>query len=349
MSTIFENLVDNFWRLCYTNIMNLAEKIYQKLDSCRGKSVSGAEFAREFGVSRNAVWKAVKQLRTDGIKITAVTNRGYTLEESNNVLTVSGIQKYISFDGRIIIEKSVGSTNDEVKKLALAGAPQWSIVIAEEQTCGRGRYGRAFYSPYGSGLYVSILLRPEFAATDTLYITTSAAVAVCEAIETVCTKKANIKWVNDILIDNQKVCGILTEASYNVENNRLDYAIVGIGINVTEAAFPPKIKEIATSLFGDGPIPNDCRAKLAGRLLERFRYYYERIPTRAFYREYRRRMLWIGLWVEVNAGNRSGLAQILDLDEHCFLKVRFQDGMVRSLSSGEVSIRPYREKDVDGK
>ena len=182
-----------------------------------------------------------------------------------------------------------------------------------------GRYNRAFYSPSGEGVYFSVLLRPEFSAAETLYITTSAAVAVCEAIESLSKKKAQIKWVNDVLIEGKKTCGILTEASFDVENGKIKYAVVGIGINVKQELFPNELKDIATSVFGTEYRPG-MRSELIAAVLDKLKYYYDKIPQRAFFEEYKRRSVVIGKRVKVVSGNLNGYAQIIDLDENCFLK-----------------------------
>ena len=310
--------------------MKLKEKIYRKLDGARGRSFSGEELAEEFGVSRNAVWKAVKSLQAEGFAIAAASNRGYSLED----------EKFLAGgEYQISVADSPGSVLDDLKEAAAKGTPAWSVRIAEEQTAGRGRFGRPFYSPKGAGLYIGILLRPKLTAAETLFITTSAAVAVCEALESVCPEPCEIKWVNDVFLRGRKVCGILTEASFSVESGGLARAIVGIGVNIRDTAFPPELQGIATSVFEGRECPAETRAKIAAKLLERFRYYVENIPQRAFYAEYRRRSFVIGKRVEVRSGDlcESGIA--LDLDENCFLKVRLDNGQEKLLSGGEVSIK----------
>ena len=319
--------------------MSVKEEIYKVLDARRGESVSGEELAQKLGVTRNAVWKAVRARRREGFGIAATPNRGYALLPENDVLTASGIYKYLKGDFTVSVKKTVASTNDEVKAMAESGMPEWTAVFAEEQTAGRGRYSRPFYSPQGAGLYVSILLRPQFSAQETLFITTSAAVAVCEAIESAGGRDCLIKWVNDVFIGGKKVCGILTEASFGVESGKLSYAVVGIGVNVRPTAFPAELNGIAGSVFEEGGMPADARAKLAAAILERFRYYYENIPRRAFFAEYKRRSFVIGRQVTVNAGEQSGVATVLDLNDDCSLRVRFADGREGNLSAGEVSIR----------
>ena len=259
-------------------------------------------------------------------------------ESELNLMLVKDLQKYLEDGFFLNVLPSCTSTNDEVKKLAAEGAPAWTAVLAEEQTAGRGRYARPFYSPRGAGLYISVLIRPNLPAAETLFITTSAAVAVCEAIEKVADVHAEIKWVNDVFLGGKKVCGILTEAAFNVESGGLDYAIVGIGINVTRHGFPADLEGIATSVFEDTP-PADVRARLAAELLKSLKRYVEGISVRSFYEEYKRRSFVLGKRVLAVSGDFSREGVVIDLDENCFLKIRFDDGSERLLSSGEVSIR----------
>ena len=319
--------------------MELKEKLLRKLESCRGEYISGEELAAAFGVSRNAVWKNVRALEKEGFAIASVKNRGYALLPESDALSAAGIEKFLSGGFSVRVLKDTGSTNDEVKALAAAGAPEWTAVIAEEQTRGRGRYSRPFYSPAGAGLYMSVLLRPKIPAAETLFITACTAVAVCEAIESVSKKYAEIKWVNDVYMGGKKVCGILTEASFDVESGGLAYAVVGIGINVKQSAFPAELQGRAASVFGEGEYPSEGRARIAAAVLERLRYYCGRIAERSFFAEYKRRSFVVGRHVQVVSGSLSGEADVLDLDENCFLLVRFADGTIRHLSAGEVSIK----------
>lgn len=334
-----EKSVDNFGRVWYDAGMELKEEILRKLDAARGEYFSGEQLAAEFGVSRSAVWKCIKKLEREGFAIASVKNRGYAVLAESDALSASGIEKFTGGGFSVRVIKKTGSTNDEAKALAAEGAPEWTAVIAEEQTQGRGRYQRSFYSPAGSGLYMSVILRPAFPASETLFITACAAAAVAEAIESVSRKYAEIKWVNDVFIGGKKVCGILTEAAYDVESGGVSYAVVGIGVNVKESAFPPEIRDTAGAVFADSMYPSEGRARLAAAILERLRYYTERIPSRDFYTEYKRRSLVIGKRVTVVSGMLEGEAEVLDLDENCFLVVRFDDGTVRTLSAGEVHIK----------
>lgn len=318
--------------------MELKFEILQKLNQAQG-SVSGEEMAKEFGVSRSAIWKAVRTLKREGVAITAVQNCGYCLDGEEDLLDAKTIESMVQFPCRVKVLSKTASTNDEIKRLAEAGGEEWCVVLAEEQTEGRGRYHRKFYSQRSKGVYLSILLRPTFSAQETLFITTCAAVAVCEAIEEISGKSVSIKWVNDVFLDGKKVCGILTESTYNVESGQVGYAIVGIGINVIQQEFSQELDGVATSIFDKGEYPQNGRNSLAAEVINRFRKYYDCIPHRTFFSEYKRRSMVLGREVNVVSGNLSGKAEVLDIDNNCCLRVRFANGEVKTISSGEVSIK----------
>lgn len=211
--------------------MTLKDKIIELLDFNRGAYLSGEEIAAMLNVTRASVWKAVKSLQKEGYEISAVTNKGYCLSEYTDILSLPGISKYLSTEaGELCIEvhKKVDSTNTMMRQRAVSGSAEGCVIIAGEQTNGRGRFGRSFYSPSDTGIYMSLLLRPTLTTDNSVLITTSAAVAVCEAIEKILSKTPQIKWVNDIYIDGKKVCGILTEASLGLESGMLEYVVLGI-------------------------------------------------------------------------------------------------------------------------
>jgi len=322
--------------------MNVKTQVLEVLESNRGTFISGTELANKISVSRNAVWKAIKALEEEGYEISAIKNRGYSLSEETDILSEQSIQKYLKeypdvFD--IEVYKVIESTNNKAKALGAEGAAEGKVVLAEEQTGGKGRLGRKFFSPNGSGIYMSILLRPQVEATKALLITTAAAVAVAEAIEAVSDKEAKIKWVNDIFIENKKVCGILTEASLGMENGGVEYAVLGIGINVKEpkGGFPEEIEDIATSVFKEAN--TDVRSQLVAQILERFWGYYQVLCDKTYMEEYKRRSFLIGKEITVISGEERRLATALEINDECQLKVRMEDGEECILSTGEVSIK----------
>lgn len=241
----------------------------------------------------------------------------------------------------IKVYKSITSTNTVLKEMAASGAPEGTVLIAETQTEGRGRMGRNFYSPSDTGIYLSILLRPTIPAKDSLFLTTAAAVAVAKSIETIKDCNADIKWVNDIYIDNKKVCGILTEGSINTQNGGLDYAVVGIGINVCppEEGFPSQLENIAGSIFTREEISTDKKRLLIEELLSLFIHYYKAMPDRIFFEEYKKRSFLLGKKIYVIRNDKHIPAKAMDIDDECHLIVKYDNGATESLSSGEVSIK----------
>ncbi|MFD2878060.1 biotin--[acetyl-CoA-carboxylase] ligase [Paenibacillus rhizoplanae] len=241
---------------------------------------------------------------------------------------------------RLEVFKSVASTNELVKALASGGEAEGKVILSEEQTAGRGRKGRPFFSPAGTGIYMSILLRPRLSATDATLLTTSAAVAVALAIESVSGLSTQIKWVNDVFMNGKKVCGILTEASLSLESEWLDYAVLGIGINVTlpSGGFPAELSEVATSIYEAGNPQGDLRNRLTAEVLNRFMGYYEQLKERLFLPEYRQRMMSLGETVMVVKEHQEQAATAVDIDNDCRLKVRYPNGDEEYLSSGEVRI-----------
>ena len=324
--------------------MRTTERVLELLEQHRGRAVSGEELAGKLGVSRNAVWKAIEELRRGGVKIYAKTKKGYFLPESDMSLSKEGITALLGETPLTIdVRGTVTSTNDLLKQLALNGAPEGYALIAREQTAGKGRLGRSFYSPEGSGVYISLLLRPRLGAEDSLFITTSAAVAVCRAIETVSNGKLKpmIKWVNDIFVNQKKVCGILTEASVSFESGMLDYAILGIGINITtpEGDFPEEIKGIATSLFGQIEQDN-IRNRLTAEVLRELEGLIGDPSDKAYLEEYKKRQLLIDRDVNVIKNDSKTPARALGIDDRARLLVRYADGSREALISGEVSVKP---------
>ncbi len=323
--------------------MSTKDKVLALFEKNRGFYISGEKIARELRITRTAVWKAVKILQKEGYEIKAVTNRGYCLDKNSDVLSSWGIKSHLSekrADIRPEVFVSVDSTNNVCRKKAAAGESEGYVAVAGAQTAGRGRRGRSFYSPADSGLYMSILLRPEgYSSSQILRLTTAAAVAVSEAIEKLSGKKAEIKWVNDVFVDGRKVCGILSEAVCAVPDGKLESVIVGIGINVYAPAggFPPEIRETAGCVFDKTAV--GLKDRLAAEVLERLMAYYNDLLGDYCYDEYRSRSLVIDKDVTVLSSDVSAKAHVIDLDRDFGLKVRYPDGTEEVLRSGEISIR----------
>lgn len=213
-----------------------------------GEYISGEKLSEILGVSRTAVWKAINSLRDDGYEIDSVTNKGYKLVKKPNVLNASTISEGLNVKvvgTEIITLKTVDSTNEEIKRKAHENARSGLVVISCEQTAGKGRLGRKWASNEG-GVYFSFLLRPELPPSDVSGITLAAGLGVCLAIRKFTGLDAKIKWPNDVIVGNKKICGILTEMT--AQTDMVDFVVIGIGINVLQESFPEEIAYKATSL-----------------------------------------------------------------------------------------------------
>lgn len=318
--------------------MRVKDSVLEALLAADGAFVSGGELAATLGVSRNAVWKAVRSLQAEGYDVQSVTGKGHRLN-SCDVLHAHGVERYLQTDGLAVqVHGTVTSTNTLAKEAAEQGAPEGTVILAAAQTAGRGRLGRTFCSPPDTGLYMSVVLRPTLAAEQALHITTAAAVAVCRAIERVSDRVPSIKWVNDVFCDGKKVCGILTQAAFEPETGGLSYAVLGIGINVRvpKGGFPEEIADIAGAVFKEG---EGDRCRLAAAVLDAFFEEYRRLEDGAYIAEYRARSLLDGKAVTVHAPTGDRAATALYVDEACRLCVRYDDGEEDTLSFGDVSIR----------
>ena len=323
--------------------MGTKEQLLALLEKNKGVYFSGEEIAEKLSVSRTAVWKAVESLRGEGYRIDAVRNKGYCLSVETDILSVQGIEKYLNpicAGLKLAVFSTVQSTNTMAREAAVSGAPEGYTVIANMQTDGRGRSGRSFFSPADTGVYLSLLLRPPHCSSrEAARLTTMAAVAVCEAIEAVSGERAQIKWVNDIYVSEKKVCGILTEASFGLEDGFLEYAILGVGINVSPPrdGFPEELRSIAGTVFHEAH--SDGKNHLAAEFLNRFMSYYT-VPEKINYIDrYRSRSLAIGREIRVIFPDCQKKAVALDIDEDCHLIVKYEDGRIETLSYGEVSLK----------
>ena len=329
--------------------MSTKDEMLALFEQNKGQWLSGEVIAERLQISRTAIWKAVESLRADGYAIEAQRAKGYCLSVLTDIVSSQGISKYLKKELDIEVFDEVGSTNTLLKEKAASGAREGKVIVANSQTGGKGRMGRTFYSPNDTGVYISVLLRPtDIAPERALKITTMAAVAACYAIEEVCGKQAQIKWVNDIFVNGRKAVGILTEASISMENGHLEYAVIGIGFNVypPKGGFPKEIRETAGSILEES-VP-DAKNRIAAEFLNRFFAIYEAEDHLQYEDEYKRRSLVLGKYVDVytlasSGGTPSGdarRAKVLDITEDCNLLVTYDDGTEAVLSSGEVSVRP---------
>ena len=322
--------------------MNVKESLLNTLAASNGNYISGAALAESLGVSRNAVWKAVKSLESEGYTIESVAAKGYRLAENNNRLSEKLISSYLSTSAlgrQLTVLDEVDSTNRAAKDLAAKGAPHGTTVAADMQTMGRGRLGRSFISPSGTGVYVSTVVRPELPVELTPMMTTAAAVTVAEAVEKLSGHETQIKWVNDVYLCGKKICGILTEASLGLETRSLDYAVIGIGVNVRSirGKFDTELSRTATSIEDETGVIVD-RNRLCAEILNRLEVHLASIPERGFIEEYRRREFLTGNDITANIGSESIAGKALGVDSDLNLIVEFPDGTVRHLGSGEANL-----------
>lgn len=317
-------------------------EVLRILRSAGGEPVSGEVLASEIGVSRNSIWKAVTALKDEGYEIEGRQKRGYVLSESD-VLSADEIKRYLNnphCSSKIIIYDTVDSTNNAAKRYAAenSGGDVFDrVFIAKEQTAGKGRLGRSFYSPLGSGLYISFLLRPGIMTESAVMLTTAASVAVCEAIAAAIGEKTEIKWVNDVYCRGKKICGILTEAVSDIESGSVESVVIGIGVNISTTDFPDDLGKVAGSLDSTDA---DIRSRLAaeiinqidkivcGEILEHGDY--------GYIKKYKERSMVLGK--DIRIVNTDESAHVIDIDERGGLVVETESG-IRTISTGEISIR----------
>lgn len=237
--------------------------------------------------------------------------------------------------GSLHLFDSIDSTNTRAKQLATAGAPHGTVLIADTQTGGRGRMGRSFLSPKGAGIYLSVILRPGCAGQELMHLTCATGVAVCDAVEAVCGVRLRIKWINDLILGAKKLGGILTELSLNSRTGMVDYAVIGIGLNVS--ATPDGVEQISTSLWENGHCAD--RNALIAAILIRLEQMATKLTDRSVMEQYRKDCLTLNQDVCVMGSDGVRYGTALEIDAQGGLLVRYSDGNLETVNSGEVSIR----------
>lgn len=238
--------------------------------------VSGQELCNKFGVSRTAIWKVINQLKEQGYEIDSIQNKGYHITKAPDVMTEEELQssRNTTWAGQEIrYFESIDSTNFKAKELAEQGFPSGTLVVSDEQTAGRGRRGRSWESPSGTGIFMTLMLKPEINPNNASMLTLVSALAVAKAINEVTGLEAQIKWPNDIVVNGKKICGILTEMS--AQFDYINHIVIGIGINVHNEAFPEEIAHMASSIMLESGGNRYRRAEIIEKILEYFEKYYE--------------------------------------------------------------------------
>ncbi|MBI5205120.1 MAG: biotin--[acetyl-CoA-carboxylase] ligase [Nitrospirae bacterium] len=304
--------------------------------------VSGEDMSRALGITRAGIWKRIEELRSKGYKIQASTAKGYRLVKSPE-FSMEELEMIVQGDiGReIIFFESIGSTNTAALELAEKGAPHGTVVIADRQAKGKGRLGRTWVSPPRSNIYMSVILRPEIETEDATLLTIMAAVSCAKGVMKSTGLKAEIKWPNDLMISSKKLGGILTEMKSDPDG--IVFAVIGIGINVnskTKKDFPPDIRGIATSIREElGKIQS--RTFIIAEILKELEHWYRVLLTggrKPLFDEWKRLSSTLGRKVKVTAGDNvfTGVAE--DIDKGGMLILRLPSGMLKKISSGDVTM-----------
>ena len=305
--------------------------------------VSGQELCGQLGVSRTAVWKTINQLKEAGYEIEAVQNKGYRLISAPDILSASELESLCRtkwLGKKICSYQEIDSTNTEGKRLAEEGASHGTVIVAEVQTAGRGRRGHQWSSPKGTGIWFSLILKPDIAPNYASMLTLVAAMAVSKAMERLPGIHPQIKWPNDVVLEGKKVCGILTEMSAQIDY--INYIVVGIGINVKAQAFPEEIAGVATSLEQNWTGTAISRGELLAAVLEEFESYYEKymetLDVSLFLEEYHARLVNKDRQVKVLdlKGAYEGIARGINAKGELLVE---REGTLIAVNAGEVSVR----------
>lgn len=306
--------------------------------------ISGQHISEKLNVSRTSVWKYINMLKEEGYLIESVSKKGYKLLKSPDILTENEITPYLNtkyIGNKIIHFHTINSTNTKAKELASLGEENGTIILSEEQTLGKGRLGRQWCSPKGKGIWLSLILKPDLDPINASKITQIGAAALCKSFIEIGIPSF-IKWPNDIVINNRKVCGILTEM--NGELNRINYIILGIGINVNIDMddLPEELKDTASSLKIESGKTID-RRKLAALILNNFELLYNELLNECHINSSidicRKNSILLNKQIRIINKNSTKIAKALDLDNEGRLIVQLEDGTVDTIISGEVSIR----------
>lgn len=250
-------------------------------------------------------------------------------------LSEKEIKKHLQIDALVRVFGNIDSTNNEAKRLAEGGFFSPALILAEEQSAGRGRLGRSFYSPESTGLYFTVIIPVNFPLEDITLITPAAAVAVHRTLSQFTDKKLFIKWVNDIYCEDKKICGILAEALSSTETGIIRAVAVGIGINLSTKDFPKDISSVASSLALENADRNHIAAGIANELFA----FTENLSAREFIPEYRKYSYVTGKEIFFIQGEKTTNARVLDIDDDGGLVVLLENGETTTLRGGEISVR----------
>jgi BirA family biotin operon repressor/biotin-[acetyl-CoA-carboxylase] ligase len=310
----------------------------------QGNPVSGETLAKEMGVSRTAVWKYISKLRLEGYQIKSSPRIGYSLADDLDVLLPEDIEEGLNSNWLIAFHRKVVSTQEVAREIAIGGASEKTVVVAEQQSNGRGRLGRSWVSPLG-GVYLSFILRPQLKPVEILRLPLLAGVAVTGAIGKVSGLQPSLKWPNDVLLGGMKVGGILCEL--DAETDSVNHIILGIGVNVNNET-PRNLKGIATSLKEEWGEPFS-RARFIGCLLDEMESLYLKSKHEGFapiLAAWKRLSSTLGSEVIVGAGLGEEIeGKAVDIDDNGALLIRKSDGILVRVVAGDVTLRKNSKKE----
>lgn len=303
---------------------------------------SGEEISQKLGVTRATVWKGIKKLQEQGYQIESSTKKGYKLIETPNIISPGEIKHNLKtkvLGQTIFYQDIMESTNSKAKRLASDGAEEGLLVIADQQSAGKGRLGRIWESPAGTGIWMSLVLKPNISPQYASQLTLIAGLSICEVIKEVTGLEAKIKWPNDIVVNGKKVCGILTEMSAEMEG--IKHIILGIGINVNMSSFPNTLS-YASSLSIEGKKEYSRKSIIKG-FLEKFEVdyivYKNQLNLKAFLERYEKSCITLNKKVKLIMGEEEIIAQAEGITEDGAIRVTLEDGTTKDIVSGEVSVR----------
>lgn len=317
------------------------EKVFKILQSSKDY-ISGQEISKKLNVSRQAVWKAINSLKQQGFVIDSVTNKGYKIIDYPKSLNKQVLDNTLEteFIGKnMIVLDTISSTNDYLKVLGHKDGKNGTVAAAREQTAGKGRLGRKWVSEKDENIYFSVLLRPQLSPMEVSGITPVAGLAVCKAIRDYCNIDCKIKWPNDVIVNNKKLVGILTEMS--AEFDAVEFIVIGIGINTDQTEFPEEVKSKATSLYLETGKKID-KNKFLSLVLKHL----ETELTKSNYKinetnleDYKNLCATIGRKVTCCKGGRKIKGTAINVNTRGELEVESEDNSLITVNSGEVIIQ----------
>ncbi|MFH1079232.1 MAG: biotin--[acetyl-CoA-carboxylase] ligase [Pseudomonadota bacterium] len=325
-------------------LMSIRDILLYSLKQGRGAWVSGQFLSERLSITRSAVWKRIRTLKDEGYEIEASPRKGYRLCGIPDLLLMQEIrdglttQVFGQTQARYFLQTD--STNLRAREMAAQGAPEGTLIVTEQQTQGRGRRQRTWFSPPRQGIYASLILRPPIAPTEAPRMTLLAAVAVADTLLALTPLAATIKWPNDILVRGKKIAGILTEISTGMD--AVDYMVIGLGLNVNIPAddFPEEIRTQATSILTETGAPF-LRPLLLRRYLESFEYYYEIFHSQGFdpvLQRWRALTDMLGRRIRVDMIGRQHVGEVADFDQDGFLIMQDDSGRSIRIFSGDVTL-----------